>query len=339
MARRLFSQWILNNNQTVLKPKISSLANFSSKKLHTVQGIPVKEVQIPVQWGHVAGKLWGTGSDRPILAVHGWQDNAGTWDPLIPLLYKEMNNNRPILAIDFPGHGLSSWLPPGMNYYSWELPRFIHYLKEYFKWDKVSILGHSMGSIAGFRYATVFPDDVDFYIAVDILIYDDYDIHFVVDKYSAVFKKALMTQKRLDIEPPSYTREEMIKKWHMGTLKSVALESVPYLLERGTRPSKQDPNKFYFSRDSRLKFTLFNPEDKKFVEALILRLKCPTLYIKAVDSPFAVDEFAVSMADMIAKNNEKYEIQYLPGTHHIHLNTPELVLPVIMQFLRKYNFV
>lgn len=71
-----------------------------------------KEVKIPVKWGHVSGKLWGNENEQPILALHGWQDNAGTWDTLAPLLYKK----RPILAIDFPGHGLSSWFPPGMSF-------------------------------------------------------------------------------------------------------------------------------------------------------------------------------------------------------------------------------
>lgn len=69
----------------------------------------MKEIQIPVKWGHVAAKLWGDENEQPILALHGWQDNAGTWDPLAPILSKK----RPILAIDFPGHGLSSWIPHG----------------------------------------------------------------------------------------------------------------------------------------------------------------------------------------------------------------------------------
>lgn len=63
-----------------------------------------------MKWGHLACKLWGNEHERPILALHGWQDNAGTWDPLAPLLC----NKRPILAIDFPGHGLSSWIPEGI---------------------------------------------------------------------------------------------------------------------------------------------------------------------------------------------------------------------------------
>ncbi|XP_028041894.1 probable serine hydrolase [Bombyx mandarina] len=332
MGKYLLRQAILFSKVVELKPTSSLFGNIISRKLHTDE-IPVKEIEIPVQWGRLSAKLWGTDQRRPILALHGWQDNAGTWDPIAPMLCK----NRSILALDFPGHGHSSWIPPGMQYYSWELPRLIMYLKNYFKWDKVSLLCHSMGSIAGMRYASVCPDDVDIYIAIDSLIYDDYDLHLVVDKYPKILEKSLFAQTRLEEEPPSYTLEEITKLWHLGTTKSVALESVQHLLKRGAKESKRYPNKYYISRDARLKYTLFNPESKKFVEALIKRLKAPTLYIKAIDSPYASDAFSVEMREIIETNNDKFECHFIPGTHHVHLNSPETVAPLIQSFLKKYN--
>lgn len=327
MARRLLCRMILNSNTTTLKSSLPVL----SKKLHSQ--VPTKEIQIPLKFGHIAGKLWGNSNERPILALHGWQDNAGTWDPLIPMILKD----RPILALDFPGHGFSSWIPPDMQYYQWELPRIILYLKEYFKMEKVSILSHSMGAIASMRFASVFPDDVDFYIAIDSLIYDDYDLDAVVSKIPKTMKKALISQTRLNDEPPTYTIEEITKLWHLGTRKSVALESVQHLLKRGIKASKADPNKYYFSRDSRLKYILFNPEDKKFVEALVRRLKCPTLYVKAIDSPYSADAYSIEMREILEQNNENYEFHFVPGTHHVHLNNPELIAPLIKNFIQNHN--
>lgn len=327
MARRLLCHMILNSNTTTLKLSLPVL----SKNIHSQ--VPTKEIQIPLKFGHIAGKLWGNSNERPILALHGWQDNAGTWDPLIPMILKD----RPILALDFPGHGFSSWIPPDMQYYQWELPRIILYLKEYFKMEKVSILSHSMGAIASMRFASVFPDDVDFYIAIDSLIYDDYDLDAVVSKIPKTMKKALISQTRLNDEPPTYTLEEITKIWHLGTRKSVAMESVQHLLKRGIKASKADPNKYYFSRDSRLKYTLFNPEDKKFVEALVRRLKCPTLYIKAIDSPYSADAYSIEMREILEQNNENYEFHFVPGTHHVHLNNPELIAPLIKNFIQNHN--
>lgn len=45
-----------------------------------------EEVTIPVPWGEIAGKWYGDRSQQPVLALHGWQDNAGTFDRLVPLL-------------------------------------------------------------------------------------------------------------------------------------------------------------------------------------------------------------------------------------------------------------
>lgn len=327
MAKCLVTQLIFSSKALKLKPIVPLLR----KQLHSQ--VPVKEIQIPVKYGHLSGKLWGNSEDRPILALHGWQDNAGTWDPLIPMILK----NRSILALDFPGHGLSTWFPPGMMYYQWELPRFILYIKEYFKWDKISILGHSMGAIAAMRYSCLYADDVDFFIAIDSLIHDDYDLNLVIDKYPKLMQKGLIEQTRLNQEPPSYTMEEIRQRWHLGTNKSVGLENIQCLIERGVKQSKKDPTKYYFCRDARLKHVLFNPESKPFVEALVKRLKCPTLYIKAIDSPYSSDQFAVEMRDIVERNNENFELQFVPGTHHVHLNNPEVVAPLILNFLIKYN--
>ncbi|XP_072943952.1 serine hydrolase-like protein [Epargyreus clarus] len=336
MAKRLFSRLTINSNNLPLRSTIKRVENVRISAVHTeATEIPVKEIQIPVKWGHVSAKLWGHENEEPILALHGWQDNAGTWDPLASILAKK----RPILAIDFPGHGLSSWIPPGMQYYPWDLPRLILYIKDYFKWNKVSLLSHSMGSIASLRFASIFPEYIDFYIAVDSLVADDYDLNQVVGNMPKILRKIQVIHSRMEEEPPSYTLEELAKKWHLGTTKSVSLESVHHLITRGVKESKLNPGKYYFSRDSRLKTILFNPESKKFVEALVRRLKCPTLYIKAIDSPYASDQFSVEMREIIEKNNEQFECHFVPGTHHVHLNDGDKIAPLIINFLQKYKFI
>lgn len=59
-----------------------------------------EEMKIDVPWGHVSGKWYGNQDDQPILALHGWLDNAGSFDRLIPLLPQKF----PVLCIDLPGN-------------------------------------------------------------------------------------------------------------------------------------------------------------------------------------------------------------------------------------------
>lgn len=49
---------------------------------------PVSEISVPVPWGQIRGKAWGPDHGRPVLCLHGWADNCGTFNTLIPLLPK-----------------------------------------------------------------------------------------------------------------------------------------------------------------------------------------------------------------------------------------------------------
>lgn len=45
--------------------------------------ISVEEVEIEFPWGKLAAKWWGSKQQKPILVLHGWQDNAGNGFSLI----------------------------------------------------------------------------------------------------------------------------------------------------------------------------------------------------------------------------------------------------------------
>jgi len=69
------------------------------------------EMKIPVPYGYITAKVWGSLNENSIrtIAMHGYMDNAGTFDRLIPLLPDQFY----VVAIDLPGHGFSSHVPYG----------------------------------------------------------------------------------------------------------------------------------------------------------------------------------------------------------------------------------
>ena len=103
----------------------------------------IVEFKIPVPWGHIAGKLnsfmlhtsslcsdiislniflnyyssifiylgkeWGDANGEPWIALHGWLDNCGSFDRLLPHFPK----NQRVICLDIPGHGFSTHYPPG----------------------------------------------------------------------------------------------------------------------------------------------------------------------------------------------------------------------------------
>ena len=50
----------------------------------------------------MAGLRWGTPGARPLLALHGWLDNAQSFTPLAPHL-----SQFDFVALDLTGHGRS----------------------------------------------------------------------------------------------------------------------------------------------------------------------------------------------------------------------------------------
>lgn len=98
----------------------------------------VKEVQLKLKFGTIAAKWWGSMNKRPIIAIHGWQDNAGSFDALIPLLPL----NFSYLAIDLPGHGLSSHFPDGCFYHINDFASILEEIRTLFGWDHISLVMH-----------------------------------------------------------------------------------------------------------------------------------------------------------------------------------------------------
>merc|ERR1711872_645756 len=87
----------------------------------------------------LSGREWGHPTGQPWISLHGWLDNAGTFDTLAPLFPPKHR----LLCLDYPGHGYSSPLPPGQIYHYLESIGCIRRVADYMGWDKFGLLGHS----------------------------------------------------------------------------------------------------------------------------------------------------------------------------------------------------
>ena len=70
------------------------------------------DVNLTMNYFNMIAKAWGPPEGHPVFALHGWLDNAGTFDNLIPLLPQNLR----IVAVDTAGHGLSDPFPPDIAY-------------------------------------------------------------------------------------------------------------------------------------------------------------------------------------------------------------------------------
>ena len=69
-----------------------------------------EELELPTPYLRLTARAWGPTDGVPVLALHGWLDNAASFDALAPQLPETR-----LVALDLPGHGGSEPRPPGVH--------------------------------------------------------------------------------------------------------------------------------------------------------------------------------------------------------------------------------
>lgn len=293
-----------------------------------------RELHIPVSYGHIAAKVWGDEHAEPVLALHGWQDNAGTFDKLIPLLVPRLK----IVAIDAPGHGLSSHKPPGTFYHFMEMLIDIKRVVNYLKWDTFSFLGHSMGGTLALMYSSVYPEAVKNIILLDIIKPASRSPDRLPQVTRTGIESLMNVEEKMSRSPPVYSLEEARGRLMNGMVNEITPEAADVLLKRGCIPSSCGKG-VVFSRDIRVKATeelqKLSHDDLK---AFMKRIKCNMLillgnrsFIYKSRTPEVLDDFL----NIYEENCNFFKVIKVEGNHFVHLNNPEVVAPHINEFLKK----
>jgi len=303
-----------------------------------------QEVRIPVPYGHIAGKAWGDPSGKPILGLHGWLDNAGTFDHLAPLI----NEGYYLVAVDQAGHGLTSKFPTGMQYKMSDGFIFIRRVLDHLKWDKAYIMGHSMGSGLGLWYSAMFPEQIKKLIAIDLLSFGPMPVNMHVKAARrSVLESIKVDAKLKNPVEPKYSYEDavarafmasnLITNMFLGTDEQhtqITQEAVETLMKRGLFKVGED--EYTWSADLRLRIpTAFNMTED-MTEEFNSKVQCPHLLIKSDKGPkYMSDEVYDRLLKVFRKNNPNFVYREVEGGHHLHLNTPEIVAPLVNEFLDK----
>lgn len=101
------------------------------------------ELRIATPLGELAALQWGAPDAPPLLALHGWLDNAASFTRLAPLLAAR----RRVIALDLPGHGHSVHLPQGaLRYHAVDAVDHVLDAADALGLDRFDLLGHSLGA-------------------------------------------------------------------------------------------------------------------------------------------------------------------------------------------------
>lgn len=286
-----------------------------------------KEIRIPIPYGHISGRVWNEGAPTVVLGLHGWLDNAGTFDTLAPLLPKSLS----LVSIDVPGHGLSSYPPLGTSSNFLDMVIVVERIVKHFGWKEVNLLGHSMGGGVAMLYAGTFPEKVNKIVMLDLVKPMTYPTDTCAERTRESIEQAIKLESKLNSQPPSYDYTTIVERMVKSYGHSLTEESAKLLLKRGSQINEDGTYSFQY--DPRLKtknlLSMTLDQQKKFAE----RIQCEMIIVKASLGPLYEDKSIYDeIMSIYEKNAKSFKYITVEGTHHVHLNTPEAVAPIINKF-------
>lgn len=277
------------------------------------------EREFCVKGRRIAARCWHDSSLPPLLALHGWQDNAATFDRLAPLL-----PGFHIVAMDFAGHGFSDWRAEGMRYHTLDHVDDVLGVVDQLGWSCFALMGHSMGAGIGLLLAAAMPERVSRLVLIDGLGPWGSE----AGEAPQILREAL--EEWRSYEPRDervFADIEVAVVARRRGFTPLSEEAARILC---TRSLKAVEGGFSWTTDRRVRHHSSSRPTEAQMHAFLAAVSCPALLVRAANG-FAA---AAELFDRRWQAIRHGEQVSLPGAHHLHLDeSPEQVAEVVERFL------
>lgn len=259
-----------------------------------------REHSLAIGSRNLAYRIHGPDTAPPVIALHGWRDNAATFELLAPLL-----PGLRLIALDLPGHGLSSWRDADGGYYIWSYLTDILAVVDALGLQRFSILGHSMGGAVGALLAGTWPERVERLALLD-----------AVGPLATAPEDAPGQLMRSHEQAKASNRRHHYPDFDAAVAARAAkgLE-LPAATLLGRRGIARDDKGWYWTLDPRLSRANQFSLSEAHVEAFLRRIECDVLLIAAPSYWIKLKDWF----DLRCTYFNKLQRVDLPGGHHQHL--------------------
>jgi pimeloyl-ACP methyl ester carboxylesterase len=262
-----------------------------------------EEIRLSLPHIEVAAHLYGPEEGRPVIALHGWLDNAATFSRLAPLL-----EGVRIVALDLPGHGHSGHRPIGAAYNIWDYAHDVLQVAEQFGWKRFSLLGHSMGAIVSVLLAGAMPDRIERLALIDGVIPYTGEADTAPQKLGESLQALLAVD---DKRKPVYAEFQQAVAARMKGVGAVSHEAAERLAERGLMPV---PGGYTWRTDARLMLPSAMRLTRAHAQAFVHRVACPSSLVLA-EQGLMTQSAMIELTETLPFMRHR-----LPGGHHLHLD-------------------
>jgi pimeloyl-ACP methyl ester carboxylesterase len=263
---------------------------------------------IPLAWQvdglQLAGLSWGNPAGRPLLALHGWLDNAASFSLLAPLL-----TDYHVVAVDLTGHGQSDCRSADATYQIWDdLPQLVGVV-DALGWQRFALMGHSRGAIIATLLASALPERV-----TKLVLLDGVAPQAVPEQeFARQLRKFLDDRRRWsgrnnrvypDLESALASRDD-------GSLHRDALRLI---VQRNLRSCAGG---YTWTTDLRLRGASAVKLSEGHLQAVHARLSMPTLLLLA-EGGFGRH---AEIAERAQRQIPDLDIRSVAGGHHFHMES------------------
>ncbi|CAI8332846.1 MAG: Tropinesterase [Cellvibrionales bacterium UBA7375] len=263
----------------------------------------VKERLFKANGIQLAAKEWGDPSGMPVIALHGWLDNANSFDQMLPYL-----TDMHVIAIDMAGHSQSGDRSEDSGYDIWQDIGDVLAVSEQMNWDRFALLGHSRGAIVSALVAGTFPKLVSHCILIDSY----FPIPNKPANAAGQLAKAITDRKRFQtIKPSAFNSFDDAVKARVNGFVPLQKQAATILAERGV---VEVDGKFSWRNDQRLKSSSMLTFTKEQCESFFTAIKCPIMLIQAESGLLQGP-----IQPQLKQWAPHIEVLSMAGSHHLHL--------------------
>lgn len=328
----------------------------------------------------LAGKLWsnkrdgdGTASSSvlsddastsKIICLHGWLDNCASFHLVAPSLLNgytksssdEENDrqqpfsNTEVLALDFPGHGLSGHKSAdGPTMLMAEYCFYVNEALQQMQWDEYTLVGHSMGAGVSVIMAAAWPEKVKSLVLLEGAGPLARNARDSAKHVRLSVEKRISSNRTLYGDDASknngmkrsggrvYADISKAVDARMQTARLspgkqyISEEAARVMVERATVPAgvEGSPN-VTFRHDPRLMWPSLQYNTQEQVEAFWDDISCPTLLVQAEDGW----PMPASGVEHLKSKFKLTDHVKLPGSHHNHADPS--TAPAVIEHVRNF---
>ncbi len=267
----------------------------------------------------LTGLAWGDADAEPVLALHGWLDNAASFVPMANGLA-----DYRLVALDLPGHGSSGHRPKGYHYH------FIDYISDVVAaadelgFDRFRLLGHSLGGAIAICTAAIIAPRIKQLALIESMGPYAAEPHDAPARLIKAHEQMAATVRR---RLPVYKELDTIVRARIAA-NPLSQKAARLIVERSMRPVEGG---WSWRSDTGLRVASPVYMTEAQVQAYLQALTMPTLLVRGTESGFIQRKFLVDRQRLI----QQLKVVDLPGLHHLHMDTPQIVAESIRQFFSR----